>query len=225
MPCRERTKGNDYTSESTFTYRDGGIAAIEGIVHRSFGEERWTEQCTYQAGRLVSCVDMFGKPVTLVRDASGRISELRFEEHYKLTVTYDPRGRISVLDFTYGTGTYLRHVELTWDDAGNLRSERTTTSGGGGRVTAPTTDTIDYRYDDRGRLVHISMGDQTIAYTDATGLVQHTGQTYFNGREMKTAVAKFEYDSQRRPTRIADAELVREYDYECSPASTTGAGR
>jgi hypothetical protein len=110
-------------------------------------------------------------------------------------VTYDPRGRISVLDFTYKTGTYRRHVELTWDDAGRLRSERTTTSGGSGRVTAPTTDTIDYRYDDRGRLVHIAMGDHTIAYNDATGMVQHTRYTYFDGRDLKTAVTRFEYDS------------------------------
>jgi hypothetical protein len=46
----------------------------------SVGEHRLTEQCTYQAGKLASCVDMLGKTVTLVREESGRISELEFEE-------------------------------------------------------------------------------------------------------------------------------------------------
>jgi YD repeat-containing protein len=221
MPCRERTRSDDFTSESTFTYRDGGIAAVEHIIHGLTGEYRRTERCTYQAGKLASCVDIDGNPVTLVRDASGRISEIRYEEHNKLAVTYDPRGRVSVLDFTNEPGTYLRHVELTWDDTGGLRSERATRSGGSGRETAPTTRTIDYRYDDRGRLVHITMGEQTIAYSDATGMVQSTRQTYFDGRDKKTAITTFEYDAHGRPTRIADAEVVREYDYECWPASTT----
>jgi YD repeat-containing protein len=221
MPCRERRRGEDFTSETTFTYRDGGVVAIESIIHQFAQEQRWTERCTYRDGKLASCVDVYGKPVTLVRDASGRISEVRYGENYKLAVTYDPRGRVSVLDFTNEPGTYLRHVELVWDDTGSLRSERTTTSGGSGRVTAPTTRTIDYRYDDRGRLVHITMGDQTIVYSDATGMVQSTRETYFDGRDLTTAITEFEYDAQRRPTRIADAEVVREYDYECSPASTT----
>lgn len=139
---------------------------------------------TYTTGKLTGITDTVGRAVTLVYNASNKISELQAPLSRKLTYTYDANGRLATVTDMIGNATGQNPLLHRWQYAYEGTTSRLTTiTDPDGRLAVQNV----YREDGRLREQRDGLNNlTTFAYngtiTTTTSPRGHTGTSTYDAR-------------------------------------------
>ncbi len=186
---------------TNYAYDDGGW--LTGVTHPVIGTATYTRN---DLGLPTRITDQWGKHWDFGYSPMGRTAVFTDPLGNEWTYAYDTRGRLDQVAYPDTTASIF-----TYDDAGQVTqvayaSTRLSTGPGG--------PTLDYTYDDAGRLLTAS--NLTLTY-DQRGDVTNSqdgaasfGATYDDGRRLETATydglatVTYTYDERDLLTRVED---------------------